>query len=37
VSLPPVGRAKTSGGRDVVTEERESMKLEEIPRMVILQ
>ena len=27
MSLPPVGRAKTSGGRDVVTEERESVKV----------
>jgi hypothetical protein len=27
VSLPPVGRAKTSGGRDVVTEGRESVKV----------
>jgi hypothetical protein len=27
VSLPPVGRAKASGGRDVVTEGRESVKV----------
>jgi hypothetical protein len=27
VSLPPVGRVKTSGGRDVVTEEREWVKV----------